>query len=126
MIDFFPGNSFEDFAQRLDGGELPVRIENVEFRVVGGECRAGVFGDGGFSIRRRCRIGQLRERRFVAGHQGVDGLLKQFAVVREIRDDFQRVAKGDDGRRDPPESSAPADISARRASSAANLPLAGK
>ena len=40
---FLAGNSFEDFAQRFDGGEFPVRIENVEFRVVGGERRAGVF-----------------------------------------------------------------------------------
>ena len=94
---FLAGNSFENFTQRLDGGELAVRIENIEFRVVGGERRAGVFGDGGFPIRRRRRIGQLRERRFVAGHQGVDGLLEQFAIVREIRDDFQRVAEGDDG-----------------------------
>ena len=33
------------------------------------------------------------ERRFVAGHQRVHGLLQQFAIVREIRDHLQRVAE---------------------------------
>ena len=64
---FLSGNSFEDFAEGLDGGELAVRIENVEFRVVGGERRAGVFGDRRFphsrpSPHRPARRAPLRAR----------------------------------------------------------------
>ncbi len=57
---------------------------------------SGVFGDGCFAVRRRGRIGQRGQRRFVAGNQGFHGLLQQVAIVREIRDHFQRVAERDD------------------------------
>ena len=93
---FLPGNAFQDFANGFHGGEFPVGIEDVEFRIVGGERRAGVFGDGSFAVGRRGGIGQRGQRRFVAGNQGFHGLLQQFTVVREIRDHFQRVAEGDD------------------------------
>ncbi len=36
---FLSGNAFQHFAQGFDGGELPVGIEDIEFRVVGGERR---------------------------------------------------------------------------------------
>ena len=77
---FFAGNSIQNFAQRFDGGELAVGIEDVEFGVVGGEGRAGVLGDGGFAVGRGGRVGQLRQRRFVAGD---DSFRRLAAAIRD-------------------------------------------
>jgi hypothetical protein len=90
---FLAGNAIQDFANSFDGGELSVGIEDVELRIVGDERRSGVFGDGCFAVGGRGRFGQRGQRGFVAGNEGVHGLLQQFTVVCEIRNHLQRVAE---------------------------------
>ncbi len=86
----------QHIGDALDGDELLVGVENVEFGLIGRVGGLGILLDVVLAILRGgvLIVGELRGG---AGHDLVDGFLEDGAIVGEIREHGELRAEDDDG-----------------------------
>ncbi len=91
---FFAGDFAQQVGHRFERGQLAVGVEDVELGIVGGEGRVGVFGDGGFDSGGARRRPGRPVATSLPGMKRVHGAIEQIAIVGEVGDDVELVAKG--------------------------------